>query len=542
MIPVRQEWPEPFAARYRAKGYWRGETLPGFLLERAATHPDRIAVVDGDRRWSYRELDARASSIATGFLNRGFTAGDRVIVQLPNIAEFFSVVFGLFKAQLIPVFTLPAHREIEISHFARTAEARGYVISSAWGGFDYRGLAASVSAAVHTVTEIFVVGDAGPFVALADLDSNGTVAFPLPAPSDVAFLQLSGGSTGLSKLIPRTHDDYVYSFRASNEICAIDEASVYLAALPVAHNFTMSSPGTFGVLHAGGTVVLSPQPSPDIAFKLIEREHVTIAALVPPLALLWIDAAMNRRHDLSSLQVLQVGGAKLADEVARRVRPTLGCTLQQVFGMAEGLVNYTRLDDSEDRIVTTQGRPISEDDEVLIVDDADRPVASRERGQLLTRGPYTIRAYHNAPHANARAFTSDGYYRTGDIVSQDEHGYLTVHGRATDHINRGGEKVSAEEIEGHLLGHPQIHDVIVVAVSDRFLGERACAYVIARESPPTVPELKRWMRERGLAAFKVPDQIVFVEQFPATGVGKVSRKDLRAVLRETVPVSTKERT
>jgi len=532
VIPVRQEWPAEFAERYRRAGYWRGETLPGFLADRAAAHPAQTAIVDADRRWTYRDLDHRATLLAHGFLRLGLRPGDRVVVQLPNVAEFFSVVFGLFRARLIPVFALPAHRHVEIEHFATASEASAYVIPAVAGGFDYRELAAQVRARVPAVRHVVVAGDPGPFAALDDL-AEGDDALPLPDPSSVAFLQLSGGSTGLSKLIPRTHDDYIYSFRASNDICGISGRSIYLAALPVAHNFTMSSPGTFGLLYAGGTVVLAPMPSPDVTFKLIERERVSISAVVPPLALLWIDAATQKRFDLSSLEVLQVGGAKLATEVARRVKPALGCTLQQVFGMAEGLVNYTRLDDPEERIVSTQGRPISDADEIRIVDEDERPVAPGVPGHLQTRGPYTIRGYHNAADANARAFTADGFYRTGDVVQQVAEGYLVVHGRAHDHINRGGEKVSAEEIEGHLLAHPAIHDAIVVAVPDAFMGERACAYVIPKgEGVPTAPQLKRWMRERGVAAFKVPDQVVFVAAFPETGVGKISRKDLRAALRQ----------
>ena len=226
----------------------------------------------------------------------------------------------------------------------------------------------------------------------------------------MAFLQISGGSTGLSKLIPRTHDDYLYSVRESADISGLEPESVYLTALPAAHNFPMSSPGYLGALYVGATVVMAPSPSPDVCFPLIAREGVTITGLVPPLALLWMQAAAKKTHDLSSLQVLLVGGAKFLPEAARRVRPELGCTLQQVFGMAEGLVNYTRLDDPGSLIVETQGRPISPDDEILIVDDAGAPVAEGESGNLLTRGPYTIRAYHNEPAANARSFTDDGFY------------------------------------------------------------------------------------------------------------------------------------
>ncbi len=534
MTPAVQVWPPAFARRYRDAGYWTGETFGSFLRDRGSEAADATAVVSGDGavRWTYRDLDQRADALASGFLDLGLRPGDRVVVQLPNIPEFISVVFGLFRAGILPVFALPAHRSLEIAHFARTAEAAGYVIAAAHGGFDYRELAAQVLAEVPSLRHVVVAGDPGPFVDLAALESAAPRALPDPSPEAVAFMQLSGGSTGLSKLIPRTHDDYIYSVRESARICGLTPASVYLAALPIAHNYPMSSPGFLGALYAGATVALSPSPSPDVAFPVIERERVTITGVVPPVAMIWLEAAAGTPSDLSSLEVLQVGGARLATEVARRVKPTLGCTLQQVFGMAEGLVNYTRLADDEETIVTTQGRPISPDDEVVIVDDEGRPVEPGSPGHLLTRGPYTIRGYHAAADVNARAFTADGYYRTGDIVSRRDDGYLIVHGRAGDHINRGGEKVSAEEIEEHLLAHPNVLDAIVVSVPDTYLGERACAYVVPRGAAPKAAALKAWIRSRGLAAFKIPDQVVFVEAFPATGVGKVSRKELRAALRE----------
>ncbi|MFD9905444.1 (2,3-dihydroxybenzoyl)adenylate synthase, partial [Streptomyces sp. NPDC059063] len=457
------------------------------------------------------------------------TAGDRVVVQLPNIAEFFEVIFALFRIGALPVFALPAHRETEIAYFCRFTEAAAYVIAAEHGGYDYRALAARVRADVPTLRHVWVAqGDPGDFEALADVHAE-PVDLPGPAPHDLAFLQLSGGSTGVPKLIPRTHDDYLYSLWGSNELCGVDEHSVYLCVLPAAHNFPLSSPGTLGALYAGARIVLCPQPGPDTAFPLIERERVTLTGLVPPLALLWTDAAATTAHDLSSLDVLLVGGAKFSEEAARRVRPALGCTLQQVFGMAEGLVNYTRLDDPEETIVTTQGRPISPDDEIRVVDDEDNDLPTGATGHLLTRGPYTIRGYWNAPEHNARSFTADGFYRTGDIVRRTDTGHLVVEGRAKDQINRGGEKIAAEEIENHLLAHPAVHDANVVGEPDPYLGERTCAYVILRpDAEPLKPvAMKRFVRGRGLAAYKVPDRVEFVDAFPRTGVGKISKKDLR---------------
>lgn len=418
LVPLRQSWPPALVARYRAAGHWRGETLPGVLRERATLFADDIAVVGREVRLSYAALWQEAGRIGAGLLARGLVPGDRVVVQLGNTPAFVTVVCGLFRAGLIPVYALPAHRFTEVRHVLDKAQARGYIAADRQDGFDYRVLARELQALLPALQHVLIVGDAAEFGAVDSLQGDAALLPPDPDPQSVAFLQLSGGSTGLSKLIPRTHDDYIYSFRASNDICGITRDSVYMVALPAAHNFPMSSPGFLGALYAGARVVMSPGPGPDAAFPLIARERVTCVGLVPPLALLWAQAAATTAHDLGSLQVLQVGGAKLVPEAAHRVIDSLGCRLQQVFGMAEGLVNYTRLHDPLDVVVGTQGRPISPDDEVLVVDDHGHPVAEGGIGHLLTRGPYTIRAYHNDPAANARSFTEDGYYRTGDMVQQ----------------------------------------------------------------------------------------------------------------------------
>ncbi|WP_326734635.1 (2,3-dihydroxybenzoyl)adenylate synthase [Streptomyces sp. NBC_01022] len=526
-------WPAGFAERYRAAGHWRGETFTGVLRARAAAHRDRVAVIDpadGRRAWTYGELDARAGRLAAGFAARGIAKGDRVVVQLPNVAEFVEVVFALFRIGALPVFALPAHRETEIGYFCSFTEAVAYVIPDRHAGFDHRALATAVKARTPGLEHVFVVGDPGEHTALSEVPCEEGGPLDGPEPHDLAFLQLSGGTTGVPKLIPRTHDDYIYSLRGSNGICGVDEDTRFLVVLPAAHNFPMSSPGWLGALYAGGTVVLCPRPDPATAFPVVEQERVTMTGMVPPLALVWTEAAADAEQDLSSLELVLVGGAKYSEAAARRLEPALGCRLMQVFGMAEGLVNYTRLDDDEETVLTTQGRPISEDDEIRIVDDAGQDVAEGDFGHLLTRGPYTIRGYWRAPEHNRTAFTDDGFYRTGDIVRRTANGSLVVEGRAKDQINRGGEKVAPEEIENIILTHPSVHDVSVVGVADAFLGERTLAYVILRAgTEPLRPvAVKRHVRERGVAAYKVPDLVEFVDAFPQTGIGKVSKKGLRS--------------
>lgn len=537
-------WPEEIAARYREAGYWPGESFGAWLRGLGARYGERTALISGETRITYAELDRQADRMAAHFAAHGLRRGDRVVVQLPNRAEFFSTVFGLMRLGAAPILALPAHRQKETAFFCQATGAAALVTVDQYAGFDHRELARTCQALAPTLRTVFVLGKAQEFTPL--LPPAGRVpAIPVPDPGDVpasgvALYQLSGGSTGTPKLIPRTHDDYLYSVRASAEICGLNGETVYLAALPLAHNFPLSSPGTLGVLHAGGTVVIAPQPSPDVAFALIERHRVTMTALVPALLLVWLQAAPRTGHDLSTLRLLQVGGAPLGPGVARRVPRELGCDLQQVFGMAEGLVNYTRAGSRDAAVYETQGHPISPHDEIRVVDDHDRDVPDGVSGHLLTRGPYTIRGYFRAPEHNARAFTPDGYYRTGDLVTRRKgDGALVVTGRSKDQINRGGEKIAAEEVEFALLTHPLVHNAALVGYPDPWLGERSCAFVQLDAVPPPrlASDLRRHLLALGLAAYKVPDRIEFTQALPRTAFGKIDKPALRARLeRERSPV------
>ncbi len=531
-------WPPDAADRYRRKGYWQGKTLGDLVDAWAAEYGEREAIVCGRERVTYRELQRRVDRLAYQLVRLGLRPTERIVVQLPNVAEFIYLYYACAKVGVIPVMALPPHRYSEISYLVEFSEAAAYAIPASFRGFDYQQLAAEVRQAVPGLRHVLVVGDGArsDMVSMAELlaepaeqtESVERLAGAGPDPSDVALFLLSGGTTGLPKLIPRTHDDYAYNSRASAEVCGFGPDTVYLVALPISHNFPLSSPGIQGALQSGGKVVLTNNAEPAGAFALIERERVTATALVPALAMRWIEGPERERFDLSSLRLLQVGGARLNPEPARRVKPALGCQLQQVFGMAEGLLNYTRLDEPEEAIVETQGRPVSPADEIRIVDEDDRDVPPGEPGNLLARGPYTIRGYYRAPEHNRRAFTSDGYYRTGDVVRLHSSGNLIVEGREKDMINRGGEKISAEEVENLILAHPAVFNAAAVAMPDPVLGERTCAYVILKPGANlSFEELIAFLEKQQIAKFKLPERLELVDSFPLTNVGKVSKKDLR---------------
>lgn len=528
-------WPEERAAFYRQQGCWEGYSLGEMLRRQAVKSPHAIAVTAYGQSYTYEQLLARSEKLAAGFQQLGIEKEDRVVVQLPNTMVYVETVFALFLLGALPVFALPSHRYNEISYFCQFAEAKAYIAPTTYQGFDYEQLAKQVQQVAPTVEHIMLAGDTEEFMSLNTLYRDEAMQAVEVTGSDVAFLQLSGGTTGLSKLIPRTHDEYIYTLKRSVEICDVTADTRFLVVLPVAHNYPMSSPGILGVFYAGGTVVMCDTPSADEAFPLIEQQKITMVALVPPVVVQWLYAAKYRQENLSSLEVMLVGGAKLSVEVAKEVMPTFGCTLQQVFGMAEGLVNYTRLDDSEERIIHTQGKPLSTLDEVKVVDEADQEVPVNTEGFLLTRGPYTIQGYYKAPEHNQKSFTSDGFYRTGDLVRVDEADYITVTGRDKDQVNRGGEKIAAEEVENHLLAHEAVFDVAVVAMPDRFLGEKICAFIIKNKEVDK-KELLQFLEAHGLATYKIPDRIEWLDAFPETALGKVSKKELRLLIEEKVGV------
>jgi 2,3-dihydroxybenzoate-AMP ligase len=535
-------WPEEFARRYRQQGYWSDITLNEMLRLSAAAAPDSIALVHGTRRMSYAQLVSAIDRLAGRLIELGFKPLDRVVFQLPNSIEFVIAFFALLRIGVIPVLALPAHRREEISHIFAHTKATGYFVPDQWRGFDYRALATEISGLAPSLRSVLVLGTPGPGqISLSDLlaydggaDAEALAVFA-PAPDEVALMLLSGGTTGLPKLIPRTHNDYVYNCRQCGTVAGFNNAgSVFLALLPMAHNYTLGCPGVIGALAHGGTSVIAPDTTIETVAQLVEAERVSVISAAVPLIVNWLNANRPQQRDFFSLRVLMNGGAKLAPELRRRVELRFGCTFQESFGTGEGLLNMTRRDDPAEIRFTSSGRPISPADEIRIIDEHGNDVPEGEVGELIVRGPYTIRSYYNAPEKDRAAFTSDGFYRMGDMVRRID-GNLYVEGRLKDIINRGGEKISCEEVENYILGHPKIKNVCVVAMPDATFGEKACAFVIPVDGATIdLDEIKTFLLGRNIAKFKLPERLAVVQQFPISPAGKILRRELRQVAASTV--------
>lgn len=533
-------WPEDLARCYRQQGYWSDVTLNDMLLRSAAATPDRTALIYGAQRVSYAQLVGAIDRLAGRLLDLGFQPQERVVFQLPNSIDFVVAFFALLRIGVIPVLALPAHRREEISHIAEHTQATGYFVPEQWRGYDYRGLANEIAGLTPTLRHVLVLGAAGPGqVSLSDLlaqDGNARtdLAKFTPAPDEVALMLLSGGTTGLPKVIPRTHNDYVYNCRQSGSVAGFCATTVFLVLLPLAHNYTLGCPGVLGALAHGGTAVFAPDTNIETVARLIETERVSVISAGVPLIVNWLNANRPQYRNFSSLRVVMNGGAKLAPELRRRVELRFGCAFQESFGTGEGLLNMTRLDDPAEIRFTSSGRPISPADEIRIVDERGHDVPDGEVGELIVRGPYTIRGYYNAPDKNCAAFTSDGFYRMGDMVRRVD-GNLYVEGRLKDIINRGGEKISCEEVENYILAHPKIKNVCVVAMPDAVFGEKACAFVIPVEGEMVdLEEIKTFLLGRNIAKFKLPERLTVVQKFPISAAGKILRRELRQIAARDV--------
>jgi len=532
-------WPDDLAARYRRSGLWQGLTIGEMVQRTARRMPGKTALIHGAQRLHYAELVARSKRLAWALAQHGLAHGDRVVLQLPNTVDFVVTYLALNWIGAIPVMALRAHRHAELRHFIRASGAVAYIVPDVVGNFDFAAMAAQMQQEFPQLRKVFVAGAPlpgqwrlgdGVDESMSDASLDDALRVRRPDPGDVATMLLSGGTTSLSKLIPRTHDDYVLNARLCAAAAGFDEATVFMAILPLGHNYNLASPGLLGALHCGGTVVLAGGTSADEVFALVAQERVTVIAAVVPLISNWLNSDAPQRHDHSSLRVVQNGGARLVPELRQRLRQRLGCVPQEIYGTAEGLINMTRLDDPDELLLHSSGAPVSDDDEIRVVDDEGRDVPDGQLGELVTRGPYTIRGYFNAPQTNAEAFLPGGWYRMGDIVRRQGR-YLYTEGRRKDLINRGGEKISCDEVENLIFAHPKVKTAVLVAMPDPVFGEKACACVVTKPGQTLdLAELVAFLRQQQIASFKLPERLEVMTELPVSPVGKILKRELRELI------------
>lgn len=531
-------YPSEAVRRYRAAGAWHESSLAAEIDSALQAHADNVALVSGDTRWTYRQLRERVRAFASGVLDStSLRPGDAVMFQMGNVEETVVSYLGALAAGLRPVCTLPQHGVREVGLLARHVGATGLITQSDFGRRQLPAIAATLlgEGAVEVVIEARGAEIAGA-VGYEALVARGREIGPTPVVvdhDDVALFQLSGGTTGLPKVAPRLHEEYAYNSRRWAQVLGWGPGTVALYPLPLMHNAGIAL-ALQPILLSGGTLVLAPSADVHTILDLIEAQRPDTLPLIPPaLAIRLLEEPRTLSVDLSCIKDFIVGGQRLAVDVATRLRSELGIDVRQMFGMAEGMFTLTSAGAGEAERYRTVGQPISDLDEVRIADPATGlEVDDGVVGELCVRGPYTIRGYFRAAEHNNRSFTADGFYRTGDLARRhriDGRIAYSIDGRIKDVINRGVEKIHAEEVEELILTHPDVTNAALVAMPDAVLGERACAYLVMDpdSAPLTIASLGEHLTRCGLAKYKLPERVEIVATFPLSNVGKVSKKDLR---------------
>ncbi len=535
------------SARYRSSGAWL-DCSAGDMLRSAARHsPNKWALISQERRLTYADFDGATERLGAALLELGLAPGDRALFQMGTVVETAIALFGCFKAGLVPVCTLPQHRELEMGELARRSEATAYLVQADFSAFDLTGFAVKLAAGVATVREIIVArGAAGSgtrsFESLIDSISLAQARARLASveigTEDVLTFQLSGGTTGVPKIIPRFHAEYMGSARDWARRQSMDESVVQLYALPLIHNAGQIA-SLFPALVMGGTTVLMPRMDPKVFCEWVERERVTHSMNIGPALVQMLDYADASRHDLSSITLLT--SFNRCDLLERHLK--VPCA--NLFGITEGVLMVSAPDAPREARHQTVGHPVSDLDEIRLLEPGtDRDVPFGAPGELCFRGPSTTRGYFRMPDVNRTSFTA-GFFRTGDVMRARSIGGRACYafeGRIKDNIDRGGEKFGAEEVENLIGRHPRVADVKVVAMPDRVYGEKACAYLIMRPGHAllTVQEVGAYLISLGLAKFKLPERIEAIDAFPLTRVGKVDKGALRQQIADTLAAERAE--
>ncbi len=528
--------PAGSARNFLEKGLWIDLTVGEALRRTAARVPNRIAFASEEGELSFRQLDERSERLGAALLDLGVQPGERAMFQMGTVLDTVVALSACYKAGIIPVCSVPQYREVEIGQLARLSGATLYFVQADFGSFDLVGFARGMQEKVPSLKHLIVArgrtDDQKRLIQSISLEAARRQLSQVKlTPEDCFVFQLSGGSTGVPKIIPRFHGEYLAHCDSWNRMHGMDEGSVAIWSLPIVHNAGQIF-GYMGAIHWGRTTVLTSRIDIAHILDMIAKYRVTNAMSIGPIAPQLLAYRDLAKHDLSSLRYF------VAFSRADAIEAHLGVKAANLYGITEGLVLISHPDDPPRARHLTQGRPGYTAEEIRILKaGTEEEIGPGEVGELCFRGPSSLRGYYNAPEQTREALTAQGFMRTGDLAKAhriEGRLYYSFEGRLKDNINRGGEKFGTEEVENFIRQHPAVADVAVVAMPDEMLIERACAYVVPRPGmqPPDVGSLGGFLNSKGLAKFKFPERIEVVSAFPVTRVGKLDKAQLRKAIAE----------
>jgi len=531
-------------AKYRSKRWWLGLTL-GDLFDRATDlYPNKEALADEKSRYTFGQLREKVDRLAIALVNQGLRKGDRVMIQMPNWAEFIYTYYAAQKIGVASLILVPRHSIKEVSHLCKLIGAKGWFLPWKYRKIEYEPIIEEVQKENPQLTSIFIAGEEVPSgmagienmidqVHLQDYTSDYLEKFR-PDPGEICTVLPTGGTTGFPKAVPRSHECYINNAEYLARAWELNSLDNCLLMTPVGHNLALVV-GVTGCIFACSKMVLLDSAKPEDFCAVVEREKVSCTALVPVLVSRILGFEETDKYDLSSLRMVYAGGSHSPAELVKKLKKKLGCQYVNGFGMCEGPVTQSRLFDPDEVIENTIGTPCCPYDEFKIMNEEGNEMPPGKDGELVAKGPGVFTGYFNADAENAKAFTPDGYFRTGDMAKITTEGNIVITGRIKDIIIRGGENISAVEVEEALVRHPVIEQASAVGMPDEEMGERVCAYIKTRGDQPLALEaVVDFLKKDKVSVLLIPERIELIDVFPLTKAEKIDKKVLREMIKKTL--------
>jgi len=534
------------AELYAKRRWWLGLTLGDMFDKASDLYPSKEALVGAGKRYTYGQLRLLVDRLAYQLLQEGLNPGDRVLLQLPNWPEFVISYFALQKAGLVMVLLTVNHTAREIAHLANLTQPKGWILPERYRKIDFLPIIKQAKKEKPILEKIVLLGERIPEAYLSfELLLKSSVDEKIirqaldkarPDPTYVCQILPSGGTTGLPKGAPRTHNDYICNVEYKSRAWDMNVNDRCLVVATVGHNLALLVCVTGPVFH-GATMVMLDSTYPEDFCQAVQEEKITCSGLVPTLMSRIASFENLGAYDLSSLQKVYVGAANSPPELVQNVERKMGCRYINAFGMVEGPCAQTRPEDPLELRCQTIGRPVCPYDEFKTLDSNGKATPSGIEGELAAKGPGIFTGYYRNPQANQDAFSPDGYFRTGDLAVIDNNRSVRITGRIKDIIIRGGENIAARDVEDLISSHAKVEYVAVVGMPDPDLGEEVCAYIkpVQRDSI-TYEEIIRHLEKLGASKISCPKRIEFVDEIPLTAAGKADKKMLRRDIQEKIGV------
>lgn len=543
-IPYKKEDVE----KYEKFRWWPGLTL-GDLLDKAADiYPDKEAFVDEHSRFTYAQARDKTNRLAVGLLGLGIQPQDRVLVQVPNWNEFLFAYFAVQKIGAIAVLLIDRYRQYEIGYLVQLTGATSWIVAEKYKKTDYLPIVEDVLKERPQLKNVILARSKGHgrLVSMENLIDKvrmdkadlRNLSERRPDPNQVAHMGPTGGTTGLPKVVPRTHNSIVCAVEYAARSWEMDIHDTTLLAGPIGHDLTFTK-GLLGSLFAlGKAVFLDSMEMTDVC-QTIQRERATAIVWVPTLAKRLTDFEGRKDYDLSSLKRMHCGGGASLPDVIKGVREKLNCAFFNGYGGTEGQTTIPRSGDSLESLINTVGKPTCPYDTYKAVTPEGKELPPNQPGELMIKGPGVFTGYYRAPEENAKVFDEEGFFRTGDLARIDEKGYVTLTGRIKEMINRGGESISATEIEKLIIGHPDVSLVAVIPMPDPVMGERVCAYIQPKAGAKlSFEKIIAYLKERKASVIQLPERIEFIDTMPVTKAEKIDKKSLREDIEKKLEVKS----